>query len=241
MKKLNHFDPITKKYTHSSYGEILLPDTTEIEIFIPLEYAMFIGSEWIDFRDSQQILEEKNQIYLEKIGTEVSKLNRFALRKAIGKESSKHNYLTDTDLNNFKTVLYPKKKQLAEVYLTNGTITDNDLFDSMYNTECQKDFEGEKLIDEINLLNSIEGVNIPIEGLTRMQLFCWIVIVKYSLGEMLYYTLIANIESFRIISLNRLDNLDFKKIDDSLILIQKFYTFDKIQDFINLKNEIIDL
>lgn len=241
MKKLNHYNPITKKYTHSSYGEILLPNATEIEIFIPLEHAMFIGSEWIDFRDSEEILDKKKQIYLEKIGTEVTKLNRFALRKAIGKESEKHNYLTDTDLNNFKTVLYPQKKQLAEVYLSNGTITDYNLFDSMYNTECQKDFEGEKLMQEIDLLNSIEGVNIPKEGLTRMELFCHIVIVKFSLGNMLYFTLIMIIESFRIISLNRLDNLDFKKIDDSLILIQKLYTFEKPEDLLNLKNQIIEL
>jgi len=193
--------------------------------------------EEVEIIEKVEDLEVKTQQYLERIGVEVAKLNRSALRRAIGKEASRFDYLTDKDLNDLKDVTYPRKKQLAENYLANGTITNQTLFDSMFNVECEIDFAGEKLHQTIAYLNSEysgQGVSIPTTGLTRMQSFCYIVLTKFALGSYLYEELIMKTEAFRITSLTRLDNLQFDKLDAGFAMLKDLHLIEDVEGFNNL-------
>jgi len=242
--EIHNYSQSTNHYAHG-WREVVIPTTTNLQR-LSSEYVLvndIVTKEVIDFTAEEIEAENarKFQKYLEKISAESAKLNRSALRRAIGKEASKFDYLTDKDLNDLKEIVYPRKKLLAETYLATGKITNQTLFNSMYYVECEIDFAGEKLNETIAYLNSINGVEIPTTGLTRMQLFCYIVLTKFALGSFLYEELTALSEVFRITSLTRLDLMQFEKLDAGFLLLQDLHLITDLQGFYDLKTQFDSL
>jgi hypothetical protein len=78
--KWNKYNPDNGYYTESVISEVQPKNSTEIEILVPIEFAKFDGTQWIDNRTKEELLKEKeNQLlqlnleYTEKISKLVSK------------------------------------------------------------------------------------------------------------------------------------------------------------------------
>jgi hypothetical protein len=238
--RIDNYSQSTDHFSHG-WRQVVIPEITEYQRLGDefIREGEIVTKEVIDFTAEEIAAENarKVQQYLEKISAESAKLNRSALRRAIGKEASKFDYLKDKDLNDLKEIVYPRKKLLAETYLATGQITNQTLFNSMYYVECEIDFAGEKLNETIAYLNSINGVEIPTTGLTRMQLFCYIVLTKFALGSFLYEELTALSEVFRITSLTRLDLMQLEKLDAGFLLLQDLHLITDLQGFYDLKTQ----
>jgi hypothetical protein len=78
--KWNKYNPDNGYYTESVISDIQPKNSTEIEISVPIEFAKFDGTEWIDGRTKEELLKEQesqllqlNLEYTEKISKLVSK------------------------------------------------------------------------------------------------------------------------------------------------------------------------
>jgi hypothetical protein len=78
--KLNRYFKDTRMYRDTIYSDNKVENSTEIEISVPIEFAKFDGTQWIDNRTKEELLKEKeNQLlqlnleYTEKISKLVSK------------------------------------------------------------------------------------------------------------------------------------------------------------------------
>ena len=61
--KFNRFFQDTKMYRDSIVSEVQPKNSTEIEISVPIEFAKFDGTQWIDNRTKEELLKEKeNQL-----------------------------------------------------------------------------------------------------------------------------------------------------------------------------------
>ncbi len=78
--KWNIYNSENGQYINSVISEVQPKNSTNIEINVPIEFAKFNGTEWIDRRTKEELLKEKeNQLlqlnleYTEKISKLVSK------------------------------------------------------------------------------------------------------------------------------------------------------------------------
>jgi hypothetical protein len=69
--KWNKYNPDNGYYTKSVISEVQPKNSTEIEISVPIEFAKFDGTEWIDIRSEDEIKNQKlyeiNQMQFEEL------------------------------------------------------------------------------------------------------------------------------------------------------------------------------
>jgi hypothetical protein len=195
-------------------------------------------------------LEKKQQRYFNEIYRRKSLLDLSILRRALGKENPIYNGLQKSDFETLKNN-YFHKNEVASAYLNNGTIINQSLFDLMNNIECEIDFEGTKLDDEVLMLNTdlipflgaLTGQTIdtiPTENITRIQKYMHIVSVKYIYGSFIFDFLNDFSEVFRSLSITRLDLNQFEKIDAGFELLTDLGS-KTISEIITLKTTFVNL
>ncbi len=169
--------------------------------------------------------------YRAKIYNVYEMLYASSLARALGKTGQG---LSIKQLENLQNG-YTQKKEVAERYLHDGTIANNTLFDTVIFEEAT-DFTGEKLEGAVGYFNAVYGANIP-EEITRIQKYCYIILVKYRLGLAYWDVLISYCESFRSMLLTNLDNLEFDKIDTRIELSKTITNATSLEEIQILKTQ----
>jgi hypothetical protein len=192
---------------------------------------IFSNGQIIEGATEQEIAEmEKQKVaeYRTKIYELTDKLKSSTKARALGKVSEK---LTEKQLNDLEES-YTQKKEVSEHYLQTNEVSNEIIFDLIVFEEAN-DFAGEKLIQTIQYLNTVYNTEIPTEKLTRIQMYCYIIVAKYGLGMYVKRTLNDLCEVFRSKLITDLDNLNFEKIDAKIALVQEITndtTFDEIKN-----------
>lgn len=234
MKKLYYYwneDEIVK------VGYFQNPPKNSIEItgenFIK---PIFSNGKIIEGVTQEEIAEmeiQKVAEYRTKIYELTDKLKSSAKARALGKVSEK---LTEKQLNDLEES-YTQKKEVAENYLSTGEVSNEIIFDLIVFEEAN-DFAGEKLIQTIQYLNAVYNTEIPTENLSRIQMYCYIIVAKYGLGMYLKRTLNDLCEVFRSKLITDLDNLQFEKIDAKIALVQTITNDTDLNGIMEIKNPI---
>jgi hypothetical protein len=211
-------------------------DSVASDLSIPYNNENFIkpifsNGQIIEGATEQEIAEmeaQKVAEYRTKIYELTDKLKSSAKARALGKVSEK---LTEKQLNDLEES-YTQKKEVAENYLSTGEVSNEIIFDLILFEEAN-DFAGEKLIQTIQYLNAVYNTEIPTEKLSRIQMYCYIIVGKFGLGMHVKRTLNDYSEVFRSKMITFLDNLQFDKIDVGELLIKEITndtTFDEIKN-----------
>jgi len=235
MKKLYHiFDPQTLEIIGAGFYEIKPENSTEAknENYIKPIYS---NGQIIEGATEQEIAEmEKQKVaeYRTKIYELTDKLKSSAKARALGKVSEK---LTEKQLNDLEES-YTQKKEVAEHYLQTNEVSNEIIFDLIVFEEAN-DFAGEKLIQTIQYLNAVYNTEIPTEKLSRIQMYCYIIVAKYGLGMYVKRTLNDLCEVFRSKLITDLDNLNFEKIDAKIALVQEITNDTTLEEILDLKNQ----
>ena len=129
-----------------------------------------------------------------------------------------------------------QKKEVAEHYLQTNEVSNEIIFDLIVFEEAN-DFAGEKLIQTIQYLNTVYNTEIPTEKLTRIQMYCYIIVAKFGLGMYVKRTLNDLCEVFRSKLITDLDNLNFEKIDAKIALVQEITNDTTLEEILDLKNQ----
>ena len=237
MKKLYYYwneDEIVK------VGYFQNPPKNSIEItgenFIK---PIFSNGQIIEGATEQEIAEmeiQKASEYRTKIYELTDKLKSSAKARALGKVSEK---LTKKQLNDLEES-YTQKKEVAEYYLTTNEVSNEIIFDLIVFEEIN-DFAGEKLIQTIQYLNTVYQTEIPTENLSRIQMYCYIIVAKFGLGMYVKRTLNDLREVFRSKLITDLDNLHFDKIDAKIALVQTITNDTTLEEILDLKNQFDEL
>jgi len=103
------------------------------------------------------------------------------------------------------------------------------------------DFAGEKLIQTIQYLNAVYNTEIPTENISRIQMYCYIIVAKYGLGMYVKRTLNDLCEVFRSKLITDLDNLNFDKIDAKIALVQEITNETTLEEIMDLKTQFDEL
>ena len=196
---------------------------------------IFSNGQIIEGATEQEIAEmeaQKVAEYRAKIYELTDKLKSSAKARALGKVSEK---LTEKQLNDLEES-YTQKKEVAENYLSTGEVSNEIIFDLILFEEAN-DFAGEKLIQTIQYLNTVYNTEIPTEKLTRIQMYCYIIVAKYGLGMYVKRTLNDLCEVFRSKLITDLDNLNFEKIDAKIALVQEITNDTTLEEILDLKNQ----
>lgn len=196
---------------------------------------IFSNGQIIEGATEQEIAEmeiQKASEYRAKIYELTDKLKSSAKARALGKVSEK---LTEKQLNDLEES-YTQKKEVAENYLSTGEVSNEIIFDLIVFEEAN-DFAGEKLIQTIQYLNAVYNTEIPTEKLTRIQMYCYIIVAKYGLGMYIKRTLNDLCEVFRSKLITDLDNLLFDKIDAKIALVQEITNDTTLEEILDLKNQ----
>ena len=186
-----------------------------------------------DKLSNDEVLEQdasRIRIYRTKIYELYEKLYASSLARALGKQDQG---LTIKQLESLQ-IGYGQKKEIAEKYLHDGTITNQTLFDTI-NFEESTDFEGEKLDSAVGYFNAVHQANIPTKNSTRVQQYCHIILVKYNLGLAYWRILTPYCEAFRSILLTNLDNLEYERIDARIELSETFSNSSSLEEIEKLK------
>ena len=176
-------------------------------------------------------IDSRTDHYRTKIYDLYEKLYASSLARALGKVGQG---LSIKQLENLQNG-YTQKKEVAEKYLHDGSIANNTLFYTIIFEEST-DFAGEKLDGAVGYFNAVYVANIP-EELTRIQKYCYIILVKYKLGLAYWDVLISYCESFRSMLLTNLDNLEFDKIDARIELSKTITNATSLEEIQILKNQ----
>ena len=196
---------------------------------------IFSNGQIIEGVTEQEIAEmeiQKASEYRTKIYELTDKLKSSAKARALGKVSEK---LTEKQLNDLEES-YTQKKEVAEHYLQTNEVANEIIFDLIVFEEIN-DFAGEKLIQTIQYLNTVYNTEIPTEKLTRIQMYCYIIVAKYGLGMYVKRTLNDLCEVFRSKLITDLDNLLFDKIDAKIALVQEITNDTTLEEILDLKNQ----
>lgn len=175
----------------------------------------------------QKVAEYRTKIY-----ELTNKLKSSAKARALGKVSEK---LTEKQLNDLEES-YTQKKEVAENYLATGEVSNEIIFDLIVFEEAN-DFAGEKLIQTIQYLNAVYNTEIPTENLSRIQMYCYIIVAKFGLGMYIKRTLNDLCEVFRSKLITDLDNLLFDKIDAKIALVQTITNDTDLNGIMEIKTQ----
>lgn len=190
------------------------------------------GSFWIEGATSEEIL-QANQIkiseYRAKIYESTEKLLDSSKARALGKVGQG---LTRNQLEALE-IFYIKKKDVAISYIADETILDASIFELIQFEEAN-DFEGTKLTNEIDFLNTYYEAQIPTD-VSRIKQYCYLISVKFVLGKAIDEMLKSLCEIFRSKLITNLDRNEFDKIDQRLNLIQTITNETTIPQIIDLK------
>ena len=196
---------------------------------------IFSNGQIIEGATEEEIAEmEKQKVaeYRTKIYELTDKLKSSAKARALGKVAEK---LTEKQLNDLEES-YTQKKEVAEHYLQTNEVSNEIIFDLIVFEEAN-DFAGEKLIQTIQYLNAVYNTEIPTEKLSRIQMYCYIIVAKYGLGMYVKRTLNDLCEVFRSKLITDLDNLNFEKIDAKIALVQEITNDTTLEEILDLKNQ----
>ena len=196
---------------------------------------IFLNGQIIEGATEQEIAEmekQKASEYRAKIYELTDKLKSSVKARALGKVAEK---LTEKQLNDLEES-YTQKKEVSEHYLQTNEVSNEIIFDLIVFEEAN-DFAGEKLIQTIQYLNTVYNTEIPTEKLTRIQMYCYIIVAKYGLGMYVKRTLNDLCEVFRSKLITDLDNLNFEKIDAKIALVQEITNDTTLEEILDLKNQ----
>lgn len=182
------------------------------------------GISWEEGATQQEIEELNQQKVAEKtleIYNEYEKLYTSSLARAVSKVGQG---LTRDHLNNLREE-YNDVRLLAEAYLANNNIINQKAFQDITD-EMNLDFPGAVLDQTIAYLNSLYGSN-PVyqlipedENTPQIVKFCWLIVNKYNLGEAMWTYLKDLCSKFRKRMITNLDNLEFDKYDQRILLVK---------------------
>ena len=167
------------------------------------------SSEELNFLENLKV-----RCYREMIYSLYDNLYTSSLARALSKGGQS---LSQSQLEKLKQG-YEQKRNVAQQYLADSTIVNQTLFDTI-SFEESTDFVDNKLTNEVTYLNANYGANIPTENITRLQQYCYLIVVKYNLGSQYWEVLKAYCETFRSKLITNLDKLEFDKIDSKIALV----------------------
>ena len=229
------------KYFQTESGAII----NEEGVVVPMDESSPLYANYLEFLNkdgevyptdklsNDEVLQQeasKIKNYRSKIYELYEMLYASSLARALGKQGQG---LSAKQLESLQ-IGYGQKKEIAEVYLQDGTITNQTLFDTIHFEEST-DFEGEKLDSAVAYFNAVYAANIPTENITRVQQYCYIILVKYKLGIAYWNILTSYCESFRSILLTNLDNLEFERIDARIELSKTITNSTSLEEIETLK------
>lgn len=131
-------------------------------------------------------------------------------------------------------IFYTKKKDVAVNYLSNNVVTDQAIFELIQFEEAN-DFPDNMLENEISYLNQNYNAEIPTINITRLEQYCHLIVVKFSLGHALDDMLKSLCEIFRSKLITNLDKSEFEKIDQRIVLIKTITNETTIEQILSLK------
>jgi hypothetical protein len=175
---------------------------------------------------------QKASEYRTKIYELTDKLKSSAKARALGKVSEK---LTEKQLNDLEES-YTQKKDVALEYLTTGEVSNKIIFELIVFEEIN-DFAGEKLIQTIQYLNTVYNTEIPTENLSKIQMYCYIIVAKFELGMHVKRILYDLCEVFRSKLITDLDSLNFDKIDAKIALVQTITNDTDLDGIMEIKTQ----
>jgi hypothetical protein len=168
------------------------------------------GTEWIEGATTEEIQtiqnQKKHEIYL-KIFQVVNNLTTSALSRATNKLGLG---LSRIELENLKSE-YKSVYEVAKYFIDNDNILNQIIFDNL-DFEQENDFTGDILNQVANQLQ------ISTAGISRIQIYCKIIIKKYELGELMLNEFNSFIRTFRSKMITFLDKNDFHKIESGFNL-----------------------
>lgn len=198
--------------------------------------AIWNGIDFVEGATSEEITEEQNKIlqnkiseYRAKIYESTEKLLDSSKARALGKVGQG---LTRNQLEVLE-IFYIKKNNVAISYIADETILDASIFE-LIQFEEENDFEGTKLTNKINFLNTYYEAQIPTD-VSRIKQYCYLISVKFVLGKAIDEMLKSLCEIFRSKLITNLDRAEFDKIDQRIELIKSITNQTSIPEIMALK------
>jgi len=208
-------------------SQLVEPPYIEKPILLNGAVVEGITQEEIDESTNKKVIEYRKIIYDLTEG-----LSDSTLARALGKENDE---LTRSQLEKLK-VFYEGKKNVAERYLLDGGISSQDTFD-LIAWEVETDYPSVALDGLVNYLNTNYVAGIPTTGITRLQQYCHVIVVKYGLGVGLLMTLEPLCEVVRSKLLTNLNNLEFDKIEARIGIVKTITNSTSITEILTLKTD----
>lgn len=194
------------------------------------------GTEFIEGATPEEIAEEQSRIiqnkiseYRAKIYESTEKLLDSSKARALGKVGQG---LTRNQLDALE-IFYIKKYNVSNNYIADESILDASIFE-LIQFEEENDFEGVKLDNEVNFLNTNYQANIPTD-VSRIKKYCYLICAKFILGQAIDEMLKSLCEVFRSKLITNLDKSEFEKIDQRIELIKSITNQTSIPEIMSLK------
>jgi len=206
--------------------------TNEIQTQIDSKIKPALDNGLIIESATAEDITNKVNAYRKMIYDDYERLYSSSLARAVNKSGQ---WLSDTQLERLK-IEYEQKKAEAEHYLQTGNSSNATLF-STIQFEVDADYPEPKLADEIAYLNQTYNAAIPTTNVTRLQQYCYLIVVKYNLASQLWETLKALCATFRSKLITNLDNNEFAKIDARRAIILQITNETTISEILALQNQ----
>lgn len=207
--------------------------TTDILPDVNIAKPIWENNSWVEGLTEEEISVRTlltKESYRKSIYAAIEELSVNSKSRALGKSGQN---LTIKQLSDLE-IFYTEKRKIAEEHLNSQTIS-NDLILELIVFEVESDFAGTLLDDAVNYLNVTYSAGID-TNLDRLSQYCSLILVKYELGRQLDAQLKSFIEYFRSKLITHLDNADFVKLNDGILLVQSITTDMSIAEITTVKN-----